>query len=449
VTTTREYPAIILGLLGLLGLLALLGLLGIAGLPAGCSTEPATPYVCDLPLVGVQPEALQDPGVDGGAGGAECQPRAHAGNLFADVLGKSPVEIGDKVEAAFQSMFHGGDNATVYYEVGADEAYILDVYDNDVRTEGMSYGMMVAVQLDKKDAFDRLWTWAKHFMYQSSGPTAGYFTWHRTREGGPVSSHADGPAPDGEEYFATALILASQRWGNGAGIYDYGAEARALLDVMIHKGEDAEAQAAGVTSMIDPTHKLIVFVPSVWAQFTDPSYVVPAFYDLWACFDTKNADFWREVSASSRAFFPKVTDPTTGLAPEYASFDGAPSTFPGKGDFGFDAWRVVMNVMADLHYRGVDPWQPTYAVSLGTFFASQGNYGNQYTLAGQKLGSEHTAGLVAMNATLGLGLAASCSRCFVQPLWDMPAPTGRYRYYNGLLYLLSLLHASGNFRLAF
>jgi oligosaccharide reducing-end xylanase len=256
-------------------------------------------------------------------------------------------------------------------------------------------------------------------------------------------------APDGEEYFATALILASQRWGDATGIYDYGGEARALLDVMVHKGEDPAAQAAGITSMFEPTQKLVVFVPATRATFTDPSYVLPAFYDLWACFDAKNRAFWQEVAASSRAFFPKVTHPTTGLAPECAAFDGTPSTLPGRGDFRFDAWRVVMNVMADLHYRAVDPWQATYAVRLGTFFASQGNYGSQYTLAGVQLDGERMPGLVAVNALLGFGLSPACSRCFVRPLWDMAVPTGQYRYYNGLLYLLALLHASGNFRLGF
>lgn len=423
-------------------------LLCLTGLSAGCSDEATTPYPCTVPLVARETES-DDVGLpDGGV--PECQFQAPSGNLFTDVLAKDPIEVSAKVEGAFQTLFHGGENARVYYEAGPDEAYILDVYDNDVRSEGMSYGMMIAVQLDKKQEFDRLWGWAKHYMYQASGPMAGYFVWHRTPAGGPVASnYPTGPAPDGEEYFATALILASQRWGDATGSYAYGAEARALLDVMVHKGEDPEAQAAGVTSMFDPTAKLVVFVPSSWAQFTDPSYVVPAFYDLWACFDSKNADFWREVAATSRAFFPKVTNPTTGLAPEYAAFDGTPSTFPDKGDFRFDAWRVVMNVMADLRYRGGDPWAKSYAVRLGTFFASQGNYSSQYTLSGERLDGEHAEGLVAVNATLGFGLAPSCARCFVQPLWDMSVPSGRYRYYSGLLYMLAMLHASGNFRLAF
>jgi oligosaccharide reducing-end xylanase len=177
---------------------------------------------------------------------------------------------------------------------------------------------------------------------------------------------------------------------------------------------------------------------------------MPAFYDVWACFDAKNAAFWRTVSATSRAFFPKATHPTTGLAPEYASFDGTPSTQATKGDFRFDAWRVALNVMADHHFWGVDPWQETYAARLGAFFTARGpSYGDQYSLSGTMLGTDHSAGLVAINATLGFALPASTARPFVQALWDLPVPTGQFRYYNGVLYMLSLLHASGKFQLWF
>ena len=39
--------------------------------------------------------------------------------------------------------------------------YIEDIANNDVRTEGMSYGMMIAVQMNRKEVFDSLWKWAK------------------------------------------------------------------------------------------------------------------------------------------------------------------------------------------------------------------------------------------------------------------------------------------------
>jgi oligosaccharide reducing-end xylanase len=384
------------------------------------------------------------------AGG--CTAPATYSSLFATVLGKAATDVDNKVNGAFQSLFHGGANNTVYYEVGTNEAYVLDVADNDVRTEGMSYGMMIAVQLDKQDEFNRIWSWANQYMYMSTGAMSGYFAWHRNADGSAISATTY-PAPDGEEYFATALIFASTRWGNGTGIFDYATQARTLLDNMAHRGEAADAQAAGVTSMFDPAAELVVFVPNATSgssTFTDPSYVMPAFYDVWACFDAKNRALWAAVSAASRAFLPKATNATTGLAPERSAFDGTPSTQMDKGDFRFDAWRVAMNVMADWHLRGVDPWQQTFATRLGTFFTGQGaNYGDQYALTGAALGTDHSAGLVAINATLGFALPSSTGKPFVQALWDLPVPSGQYRYYNGVLYMLALLHASGKFHLWF
>ena len=85
-------------------------------------------------------------------------------NLFKEMLGKSDAEIQAKLDAAWQQLFYG-DDATqrVYYPVGEDMAYIEDIGNADVRSEGMSYGMMIAVQLDKKAEFDRLWKWAKTY----------------------------------------------------------------------------------------------------------------------------------------------------------------------------------------------------------------------------------------------------------------------------------------------
>jgi oligosaccharide reducing-end xylanase len=74
-------------------------------------------------------------------------------NLFLE-LGHPQAEIDAKINQAFQQLFHG-DSATqrVYFPVGSNEngplAYMLDVNNNDIRSEGMSYGMMIAVQLDK------------------------------------------------------------------------------------------------------------------------------------------------------------------------------------------------------------------------------------------------------------------------------------------------------------
>jgi oligosaccharide reducing-end xylanase len=52
-----------------------------------------------------------------------------------------------------------------------------------------------------------------------------------------------------------------------------------------------------------------------------------------------------------------------------------------------------------------------------------------------------------MNATLGFALPAADATPYVQALWDAAIPTGQYRYYSGMLYMLGLLHISGKFHL--
>ncbi|GAB2771364.1 hypothetical protein HNQ93_000618 [Hymenobacter luteus] len=62
--------------------------------------------------------------------------------------GYSQAAIDQKVTQAYHDVFEGPNK--VYFEVGDSMAYVSDLKNHDARTEGMSYGMMVAVQLNKK-----------------------------------------------------------------------------------------------------------------------------------------------------------------------------------------------------------------------------------------------------------------------------------------------------------
>lgn len=365
-------------------------------------------------------------------------------NLFKEYLGKSDAEVELKLNAAWEQLFYGNDaSERVYYPVGEDMAYIADIGNGDVRSEGMSYGMMIAVQLDKKEEFDRLWKWAKTYMYQSDGPFQGYFAWHCTTDGEQLDAN---PASDGEEWFATALLFASARWGNGEEIFDYQRQAQEILDTMLHKGENNVA-----TPMFDVEHKQIVFVPMVGrvSSFTDPSYHLPAYYELWARWAERDNDFWTEAAQVSRQFFRKTAHPQTGLMPDYADFDGTPYGTDDHKDFRFDAWRTLSNVAVDYAWFAADPWQVEQSDRILDFLASQGidSYANQFTLDGTPLSGDHSTGLVSMAAVAALAADPEIGKPFVQELWDAQIPSGKWRYYDGMLYMLGLLHASGHFRM--
>ena len=375
-------------------------------------------------------------------------------NLFKELLGKNELEIKSKISSAFDQLFYGNDNTQrIYYPVADDMGYIKDVGNGDVRTEGMSYGMMIAVQMNKKKEFDRLWKWVKTYMQHKNGQHENYFAWQCNVDGAIIDSNS---ASDGEEWFVMSLFFASARWSNGEGIYNYKAEAQKILDAMLNKVESSNGGNV-VTDMFNKKEKQVVFVPAGQADdFTDPSYHLPHFYELWARWADKNNRFWHEAADSSRKFLMKAVNPTTGLAPDYALFNGSPYDFlsGGHNNFRFDAWRVAMNIALDYSWFAKgdsqrDKWEVTQSNRLLNFFYSQGidTYGNGYTLDGKKISNDHSAGLVAMNAAAALASTNENRKEFVEALWNEKIPDGHWRYYDGLLYMMGLLQVSGNFRI--
>jgi oligosaccharide reducing-end xylanase len=382
-------------------------------------------------------------------------------NLFAEA-GHSPQEVSAKVEAAFQQLFHG-DSSTqaVYFVSGANSngplAYISDVGNGDVRSEGMSYGMMIAVQLNKKAEFDSLWNWAKTYMYHSSTghPACGFFSWSVRTNGVP---NDEMPAPDGEEYFATSLYFASGRWGNSTGIYNYRAEADRLLTDMLHHepitGHTVRGKRTG-GAMFNTGQKMIRFTTNLrFPEFTNPSYQLPGFYEFWAKVGpVADRPFWAQAASASRDFLYRVANPTTGLTPDQANFDGTPRASQWgdrqSANFQFDAWRTAMNWSTDWAWWARDVRERQLSDRLQAFFESKGmtNYGNRFTLDGQQVDADHSTGLVAMNAVASLAATQPRAKQFVEVLWDAPIPSGRWRYYDGMLYLMGLLYCSGEFRI--
>ncbi|MFN6971653.1 MAG: glycosyl hydrolase family 8 [Rheinheimera sp.] len=396
-------------------------------------------------------------------------------NLFK-TLGYSDAAIERKMTDAFAHFFYGdAKTQAVYFADGQNsqgaKAYIHDINSNDVRSEGMSYGMMIALQLNKKAEFDALWNWAKTHMYQADPkhPAYGYFAWSVATDGAVLDVM---PAPDGEEYFVTALYFASVRWGNGSGIYDYKTQADQLLHLMRHRqvitGTTLTYSAVATsdggkrqpirkiqtgTNLFHPEHAMVRFTPDLPnADHTDASYHLPAFYEVWARMGpAADQAFWRKAAAVSRDYFSLAAHPKTGLTPDYGHFDGSPWAAPWRpesADFRFDAWRTAMNWAVDWSWWRLNPRAQELSHRLQAFFLAEGlnSYVSQYSLDGKKLDEKQTTGLVAMNAVASLSSTHPQALQFVEALWQQPLPSGQYRYYDGMLYLMALLHVSGQFQ---
>ncbi|MGD9158894.1 MAG: glycosyl hydrolase family 8 [Desulfobacteraceae bacterium] len=377
-------------------------------------------------------------------------------NVFLEA-GYKQEDIDTKLAKAYHDLFEGQNR--VYFDVGDDMAYISDIKNKDARTEGLSYGMMIGVQLNKKDVFDRLWRWSKKYMQHQGGPRDGYFAWSIEPKTGKHNS--EGTASDGELYFVTALLFASNRWGNDTGI-DYYAEARRTLDAMWSKDG-----SEGINNIINVEHKQISFVPeSERYDLTDPSYYLPAFFEVWAEYAKDGHEqFYRECADKARTFLHKVCHPETGLNPDLTLYSGElpkQNFFPPA--FRFDSWRVPMNIAMDYSWYAKDKeWQKDYCRRIQDFLYSRGidKFEDQYNMDGtlpdwilpaggyQKL--RHSLGLVATSAAASIMGTQEKSLEFVDAVWNAklePYEDGYFDpYYDGLLYLFSLMHLSGNYQI--
>ena len=412
-------------------------------------------------------------------------------NVFVD-MGYKPAEVDAKLKEVFNDVFRGKNK--VYFEVGDTMGYVSDIKNNDARTEGMSYGMMIAVQFGEKDIFDRLWRWSKKYMQHQDGDRRGYFAWSCKTDG---THNAENAASDGELYFITALIFASNRWGDDTGI-NYKAEARHILDCIqpreiaarpmpIANGQKTKANSQEPIAnvyLIDPKTKLITFTPDGFGlRFTDPSYHIPAFYEVWAKWgDDGRSEYWMECARKSREFLHKCINPKTGLNPDMCQYDGSEMQMPrfpgmpereqgrprrnGMNNFRYDSWRVPMNIALDYEWSCADgEWQREYGQKIQNFFYSKGidTFVDQYRTDGSLPEGEeileaggfrklrHSIGLVATTAAASVMCSHEKSKEFVDALWNArhePFDDGYFdAYYDGLLRLFAFMHLSGNYRI--
>jgi oligosaccharide reducing-end xylanase len=387
-----------------------------------------------------------------GPGGIQLHPLAGPSsypNAFRDLLGKSDADISTKLSGAFMQLFHGdASTQAIYFTTGTDQAYIEDAYHGDVRTEGLGLGMLIAVEMDKRDEFDRMWRYSKAMMEVASGAGAGYFNSYCQ-----ITGTLDWETcldPFGLEQFVMALLFAHDRWGSTTGTVDYGSDVKKLFTLMRHKQDENGGVVDGITDTFDPSSRLVFDIPdSSAAGRSRPSIELPAYYDLWA--QATGDPFWTGAAAAARGYWSHAANATTGLMPVRATFDGTPVA--GDDTFGPQTFRAQLAVALDQIWPVTAPpassWNVTESNRLLQFFIGQGidQYGSGFSLDGtSETQTSHDPALVAMNGASALIATNEQRTAFVSAVWNLATPTGPVRYYPGLMDLLSLLVLSGQLR---
>ena len=359
---------------------------------------------------------------------------------FKTILGKTDEEIQKKMDDLWNHYFKGDNNSKVYYDKG-NEAYIKDINNNDVRSEGMSYGMMIAVQTNHKEEFDKLWNWAKNHMWHKSGGWDGYFAWQRSESG---TGGDDNCAPDGEMYFMMSLLFAANRWNDSK----YMDDAQYILKKMWDNGQH---------SLFNPQHYVITFQPQGNENnFSDPSYDLPAYVDLFARWSTTNQDKWSKAAKATRDHLYKSSNTKSGLFSDYNNFDGTPHGVSYNGNaekYMYDAMRCAMNFGMDYYLFGADSArQEEMARRIIDFFEKDGYKHARFNWDGSNPQEQYTLGETGANAVAAMALINDSKydaavKKNLQMAWDAQFMTGQYRYYDGLVHYLAMLHLSGTFKI--
>lgn len=385
---------------------------------------------------------------NGGYFGPDCDQTNYSGayytgdytSPFKTFLGKTDAEIQEKMDQLWKHYFKGDNNSKVYYDNG-NEAYIKDINNNDVRSEGMSYGMMIAVQTNHKEEFDKLWNWAKNHMWHKSGDWDGYFAWKRGDNG---QGGDDNCAPDGEMYFMMSLLFAANRWGDS----QYMDDAQYILDKM---WSNYNHQLFNTSSYI------ITFQPTSGNNtWSDPSYDLPAYVDLFARWSKTHTDKWTAATKATRDHLYKSSNTSSGLFSDYNNFDGTPHAVSFNNDatrYMYDAMRCAMNFGMDYYLFGSDAKrEEEMAKRIIDFFEKDGYKHARFNWDGSNPSESYTLGETGANAVATMALVNNPSyekaiKTNLEKAWDASLMTGQYRYYDGLVHYLSMLHLSGTFKI--
>jgi len=383
----------------------------------------------------------------GGAAGIRLQPLQRSRtypNPFKDA-GKTDAEVADKIARTWNQLFYGDPgNQAIYVPVGTEQAYIEDTLHMDERTEGIGLAMMIAVQLDKRTEFDRLWRYAEAVMKHKDGPSRGYFgSWCDTA--GMTKMPCDDPY--GEAQILTALIFAHDRWTSTTTV-NYEAGALDLLTVMRHKEDENAGVVEGVTNTFDKVKALPFDLPErAKAGTSRPSIVMPAYYDLWA--EATGGDaFWTRAAGAARDYWKKTAHSKTGLTPVRASFEGVPVQL--YENFQSESYRAQINMALDWAWaKGEkDEWLVQEADNLLAFFTMKGmgTYAGGYSLDGNEvIDPMRDQALVVANGVTGMVASKAGKDAYINAVFDMATPTGPARYYAGILDLTALLILSGQY----
>jgi endo-1,4-beta-D-glucanase Y len=322
---------------------------------------------------------------------------------------------------------------------------------NSTVSEGIGYGMLIAVYMDDESLFDDLWQYEQKNL---DGAT-GLMNWYINAAGTGPDTNGSGPATDADEDMAFALVMAGKQWGG------QGKLGKNYSDIALD-------QIIKVWNNEIFNYKYLKPWPTADSSTINLSYFAPAYYKIFAKIDT--ADPSRNWTALTDTMYTVLNaslnssngNTNNGLVPAWCDSSGkpnggafGPTGGPSPTNYQYDSCRTPFRIGLDYCWNGETRAQ-AYVAKTSSFFSgiTVAKMVDGYALNGNPQPQYQTGAnaLVQSSAFIGpAGVGAMSSSTYQGFVDDAYAVliTGKAlvggTYYDDSWMVMSLLMMSANF----
>lgn len=284
---------------------------------------------------------------------------------------------------------------------------------NDTVSEGIGYGMLIAVYMNDKATFDGIWSFAKLHLDSS-----GLMNWHLNPDGS-IAAQGMGSATDADEDMAYALVMASAQWQSGT----YLDEAKKMINAIMANSVagDGTLKPGDAWGATDRTY---------------PDYFAPSYFRVFKAL-TNNAN-WDIVIKRNYEILAQVSG-QYGLVPDFTD-----SKYSLSENYKYDACRTPWRIGLDYCQNGT-PEALTYLQKVGGFFDMTGvsNIGDGYSNTGSRTSSFGNMAFIGPAGVAGMaGYPKLLNDAFA---YGANGNGGSQNYFAQSLRVITMLVMSGNF----
>jgi endo-1,4-beta-D-glucanase Y len=311
---------------------------------------------------------------------------------------------------------------------------------NSTVSEGIGYGMILAVYMNDQSVFDELWKYEQLWLGKNN-----LMDWYIGSNG--TDRLGTGAATDADEDMAWSLLMADRQWGGSGSLGDTYLNIAKNQITLVYNNEVYQDK------LIKPGDS--------WGDWTtvNASYFAPAYYRAFE--KVSGNSHWNDVIQTvydtiANTLNSANGNSTNGLVPAWATSDGVPNPNvwqgmpPAPTNYQYDSCRTPFRIGLDYCMTG-ESRALAYVAKTSQFFAGIGakNIVDGYNLNGApepQSTSGQSAAFVGP-ATVG-AMSSASNQTFIQNGYDGVATLGLLvggEYYDESWTVLSLLMLTGNF----